>query len=313
MAESLRALMVLSENWTLHPTPTLTDLVELAVAAEADGVDGVMMSDHVVLGAGAKALGRPFNPRDYAMPGNQEPDSSWPSPYMVLAAIAARTSTLRLVVGALISPLRHPLVTAKDLATLDQLSRGRLIVLPTVSWHDEEYDALGVPFHRRGAILDEQLEIWRRAWGPSPCEFHGDYYDFNEVWLEPKGCRPEGPTLWFGGSTLHSSIIRRLVDYGSGFNPLGQPLAEELGNLEAALHRAGRSMSEIEMIGGLRGHFHGADDVADVSQAITALTPQIKSGYRTFCFKPSMFTDQRDDVARVSREVVRGLATWDGA
>ena len=79
---------------------------------------------------------------------------------MVLAAIAAGTTSLRLVVGALISSLRHPLVTAKDLATLDQLSHGRLLVLPTVSWHDEEYAAMGVPFHRREAILDDQFEVW---------------------------------------------------------------------------------------------------------------------------------------------------------
>ena len=65
------ALLVLSENWTVRPSPTLNDLVDLAVAAEAAGVDGVMISDHVVLGASARARGLPLNMRDYAMPGNQ--------------------------------------------------------------------------------------------------------------------------------------------------------------------------------------------------------------------------------------------------
>ncbi len=308
---SLRALLVLSENWTLSPRPTLNDLVDIAVAAEAAGVDGVMMSDHVVLGAGAKAGGLPFNMRDYAMPGNQEPDSSWPSPYMVLAAIAARTSRLRLVVGALISPLRHPLVTAKDLATLDQLSGGRLVVLPTVSWHDEEYAALGVAFHRRGAIMDEQLEIWRRAWSGSPFNFHGQHYSFDDVWLEPRCVRERGPELWFGGSSLHEAVIRRLVVYGTGFNPLGQPLHHELAALDLALTAAGRTRDEIEMVGGVRGTFHSPHEVADLDVALDSLADQVASGYRTFCFKPSMFTDDLRDVAAVSERVVRRLGEWD--
>jgi probable F420-dependent oxidoreductase len=309
-AQSLRALLVLSENWTLRPSPTLNDLVDIAVDAEAAGVDGVMMSDHVVLGASAKARGLPFNLRDYAMPGNQEPDSSWPSPYMVLAAIAARTTTLRLVVGALISPLRHPLVSAKDLATLDQLSQGRLVVLPTVSWHDEEYAALGVAFHRRGAILDEQLEIWRRAWTGSPFRFHGRYYSFDDVWLEPRGVRVQGPQLWFGGSSLHAALIRRLVTYGSGFNPLGQPLDHELLALDLALDEAGRTRDDIEMVGGLRGRFDSPDSIADLDQAIDAVADQVASGYRTFCFKPSMYTDELSDVGRVCRRVVQRLGEW---
>ena len=308
---SLRALLVLSENWTLRPSLTLHDLVEIAVEAEAAGVDGVMMSDHVVLGTSAKARGLPFNLRDYAMPGNQEPDSSWPSPYMVLAAIAARTSTLRLVVGALISPLRHPLVTAKDLATLDQLSQGRLVVLPTVSWHDEEYAALGVAFHRRGAILDEQLEIWRRAWSGSPFHFYGQHYSFKDVWLEPRCVRAGGPPLWFGGSSLHAALIRRLVTYGTGFNPLGQPLDHELRALDLALAEAGRTRDGIEMVGGLRGHFDSPDAIADLDVAIDAVAEQVASGYRTFCFKPSMFTDELSDVSRICNRVVQRLGEWD--
>ena len=215
------ALLVLSENWTVRPSPTLNDLVDLAVAAEAAGVDGVMMSDHVVLGASARARGLPFNMRDYAMPGNQEPDSLWPSPYMVLAAVAARMTTMRLVVGALISPLRHPLVTARDLATLDQISNGRLVVLLTMSWYDGEYPALGVVFHHRGARLDGQLEIWRRAWARSPFNFHGQHHSFDEVWLELRCVRAQGRHLWFRGSSLHPALIRRPVNYGEGFNPLG--------------------------------------------------------------------------------------------
>jgi len=168
-----RLLLILTENWTMRPPPDVGDLVAFAVEAEQAGIDGVMVSEHIVLGPSANAAGLPANPRDYALPGNQDPASPWPSPVVLLSAIAAATRRLRLVAGAIISPLRHPLAMAKDLATLDRLSRGRLIVLPTVSWHRDEYDALGVPFGRRGDILDEQLEIWSRAWAGSPVAVDG--------------------------------------------------------------------------------------------------------------------------------------------
>jgi probable F420-dependent oxidoreductase len=299
--------MVLTENWTLQPRPTLADLVDIAVEAEAAGVDGVMVSDHVVLGPSANENGEPLNLRDYAMPGNQDPATPWPSPYVLLAAIAARTTSLRLVLGAIVSPLRHPLITAKDLGTLDLLSGGRLVVLPTVSWHRDEYAALGVDFHRRGAILDEQLDIWRRVWTSSPVAFHGGHYEFDDVWVEPKASRPGGPSLWFGGSTVHEAVARRLAQYGSGFNPLGRPTLEELRRLDDALAAVGRTRAEIEMVGGIRGRFVDANNVASLDEALDGVREQLAIGYSTICFKPSMFTDDRDDVVHVSARVVEFL------
>ena len=133
--------------------------------AEDAGFDAVMVSEHVVLGPDAEADGLPSNPRDYALPGNQDPAMPWPSSLVLLSAVAAATTRLRLVAGAIIPPLRHPLLLAKDLATLDLLSEGRLVVQPTVSWHRAEYDALGVPFGSRGALLDEHLAAWERRCG----------------------------------------------------------------------------------------------------------------------------------------------------
>ncbi len=99
-------------------------LVRFAVEAEQAGFDAVMVSEHVVLGPGADSDGLPSNPRDYALPGNQDPATPWPSSLVLLSAVAAVTTRLRLVAGAIIPPLRHPLLVAKDLATLDLLSRG---------------------------------------------------------------------------------------------------------------------------------------------------------------------------------------------
>jgi probable F420-dependent oxidoreductase len=286
-----RLLLILTENHTMRPAPDVTDLVRFAVIAERAGIDGIMVSEHIVLGRSANAAGLPANPRDYALPGNQDPATPWPSPVVLLSAIAAVTTRLRLVAGAIISPLRHPLALAKDLATLDRLSHGRLIVLPTVSWHADEYAALGVPFGRRGELLDEQLAIWKLAWSGSPVWFRGQHYRFDEVWIEPRPWSPGGPPLWFGGSSVHQRLIDRLVRYGAGFNPLGQPSDEELAKLKTALTKAGRDPAEIEYVGGTRGRFPNPDSPANLDEALATIPAQLARGFTTICVKPSQFID----------------------
>jgi len=301
-----RMLLILTENWTMKPAPDVSDLVRWAVEAEDAGVDGVMVSEHIVLGPSANANGLPENPRDYALPGNQDPATPWPSPLLLLSAIAAVTTKIRLVAGAIISPLRHPLALAKDLATLDRLSAGRLIVLPTVSWHRDEYDALGVPFERRGEILDEQLEVWARAWRGEAFSFAGKHYAFGRVWIEPQPVRPGGPALWFGGSSVHPRLVRRLAKYGSGFNPLGSPSGEAL----RLLAEAGCGPDRIEYVGGTRGVFPTPDGVADLDRALATIPGQLARGFGTICIKPSQFTDDATGIGAFCTDLISRVAKY---
>jgi probable F420-dependent oxidoreductase len=301
---SVRLVHVLSENWTLTPPRDLRALVGMAQEAEDAGFDAVMVSEHVVLGPGADADGLMPNPRDYALPGNQDPATPWPSPIVLLSAIAAATTTLRLAASAIIAPLRHPLLLAKDLATLDLLSEGRLVVQPTVGWHEPEHAALGVPFADRGALLDEHLAAWRAAWGPSPASFAGEHYRFEDVWLEPKPFREDGVRLWLGSSTLHDRLLRRLVEYGHGWNPLGRPTDEDVARLRTALAEAGRDPADIELVGGTRGRFPDADSVADLDEALATIPSQIDRGFTSICIKPSQFLDDPSRHAEWCREVV---------
>jgi probable F420-dependent oxidoreductase len=299
-----RLVLILSENWTLTSSRDLRAIVEIAVEAEQAGFDAVMVSEHVVLGPGSDESGVPDNPRDYALPGNQDPAMPWPDPFVLLSAVAAATTRVRLVASSVIAPLRHPLLLAKQLATLDLLSGGRLVVQPTVSWLRSEYEALGVPFDQRGALLDEHLEAWRLLWGPSPASFEGSHYRFADAYLEPKPSRPEGPRLWFGGQGLHDRLLRRLVEYGSGFNPLGRPSDEDLDRLRSAMAEAGRAMAELEMVGGTRGRFPDAESVANLEEALASIPPQLERGFTTICIKPSQFIDDPAENAAFCREVV---------
>ena len=303
-----RLVLILSENWTLAPPRDLGSLVRMAVEAERAGFDAVMVSEHVVLGPGSVARGLPDNPREYALPGNQEPSMPWPDPLTLLAAVASTSARIRLVASSVIAPLRHPVMLAKQLATLDLLSEGRLVVQPTVSWHRDEYEALGVPFEARGALLDEHLAAWRVLWRGSPASFEGRHYRFSDVYLEPKPFRPEGPALWFGGETVHDRLLRRLVAYGSGFNPLGAPSDEDLARVRAAMEAAGRDPADLEMVGGTRGRFPDATSVADLGEALATIPDQLERGCTTICIKPSQFVDDPALIGAFCRDVVERVA-----
>lgn len=304
----VRFVLVLSENWTLTDGRDLRTLVRWAREAEDAGFDAVMLSEHIVLGPSAGENGVMPNPREYALPGNQPPDTPWPSSLLLLSAIAAVTERVRLAASAVITPLRHPLLLAKELATLDALSGGRLVVQPTVSWHRDEYAALGVAFTERGARLDEQLAVWDACWRAAaagdPVSHQGRFWSFDDVWVSPGPAREAGPQLWFGGETLHDALLRRLVRYGSGYNPLGRPPAEDTERLAAALVAAGRPADALEMIGGTRARFPGPDACADLAETLEQLPAQVAQGFTTFCMKPSQFTDDPDAVGAFCREVV---------
>ena len=267
-----------------------------------------MVSEHIVLGPSADAAGRPANPRDYALPGNQDPATPWPSPLVLLSAIAAATTRIRLVAGALISPLRHPLATAKDLATLDRLSGGRLVVQPTVSWHRDEYDALGVPFGQRGEILDEQLEIWAEAWNGSPSSHGGKHYSFGPIWVEPHA----GPPRWSG------PVVRRFEPAPPADRPPG-PVRE---GLQPA--RPGRGPGPA---GGGDGRRRAAAGRAGVRGAAPAACspgrtrwrtwtrrcppsrPSWPPGFTTICVKPSQFIDDTAAIGAFCRSLAAKAAS----
>lgn len=308
-----RMLLILSENWTLTSGHRLGDLVRWARTAEDTGFDAVMISEHVVLGPDAGARGVMGNPREYALPGNQDPLTPWPNSLLLLASIASVTDRIRLVAGAILAPLRHPLLLARELGTLDLLCGGRLVVQPTVSWSRDEYRALGVPFAERGRILDEQLAILALLWRDSPVTYAGKYFSFEDVYLEPKAYRPDGPRLWFGGQRLHPPLLRRLVRYGHGWHPLGRPGDEETTVLGAAMAEAGRSVTELELVGGTRARFPDDRSVADLGEAMAAIPEQLERGFTTFCLKPSQFIEDAGDLERFCRGVMRRVERMAGA
>ena len=285
----------------------------MAVVAEEAGFDAVMVSEHIVLGPSAGADGIMGNPRDYAMPGNQDPAMPWPSSLVLLSAIAAATTRMRLAACAVIAPLRHPLLLARELGTLDLLSEGRLVVQPTVSWHRDEYDALGVPFAKRGALLDEHLAAWEGLWRDTPASFAGEHYAYEDVYLEPKAWRPDGPRLWLGGESVHPRLLRRIVRYAPRLPSAGPAVGRRSGVpcATASPRRAATSRSSSSSAAcapsslTTRAHRRSSRRSRPSRRSSTR-------GFTTFCIKPSQFVDDIALYPAWCREVVERVGELGG-
>ena len=184
-------------------------IVETACKAEELGFDALFVNDHVIVDD---------SPRN----------SPWRNvydPLMVLAYVAARTSKVRLGTSVLIMPYRNPIVTAKMLATLDQMSGGRAIAGVGAGWNEAEYDALGVPYQERGARTTEYLRLWQACWEPGPTTFHGRFFSFDNMHVNPKPVQQPHVPLWIGGSS-HASLRR-----AARFAQVWQPTPTALGDL----------------------------------------------------------------------------------
>lgn len=199
--------LIRSELDTLIPPAEERRVLDFARQAEDASWYGIHILDRVVMGPGSARNGLPDNPRAFRWVGNQRPDQHIPSRIVMLPAIAAVTARIRLMAMATLAPLRPPLLNAKQWAALGLLSGCRLTLTPIGGWQDEEYEAVGVPSTERGARLDEQLEIMHLAWCETPISYHGHYYRFENVYVNPKPVQPGGSEIIIGGDRLSSRMI----------------------------------------------------------------------------------------------------------
>lgn len=210
-------------------------LVSLAQAAEAAGFDSLWAGEHSIL---AESSTR--------MPANRR----LLNPLLALAFVAAETRTIRLGTGVLLLPQHQPLILAKELATLDVLSNGRLMVGVGVGWSEEEYEALGVPFHDRGARADEYIAAMRAIWSEEKPAYHGKYVSFQGVQAFPHPIQQPSPPIITGGRA--PAVIRRTIEQANGWYGFAYDLDETaavLAQIREAAQRYQRpaSLGELEI------------------------------------------------------------------
>lgn len=217
--------------------------MEVCRRAEAAGFESIWGGEHVIM-PDAIVSKYPYTP-DGKIPA--EPETPIPDPLIWLAFAAAAAPSLRLGTCILIVPQRNPLILAKELATLDQLSGGRVELGLGVGWMKEEFDALGVPWERRGARNDEYIEAMRALWAGPHAEYHGDFVDFEPATCSPRPVNGNIPVIVGGDS---DAAVRRAARVADGYFP-GEGDAEKLGQLitrvKQAAEDAGRDPQALEI------------------------------------------------------------------
>jgi len=219
-------------------------LAHLAENSEAAGIESLWTVEHVFVPAGYQSE-YPYD-KSGKMPGGDT--LPIPDPVLPLAFVAARTSTIRLATGVMILPQRHPAYVAKEMATLDVLSKGRAILGIGVGWLKEEFDALGIPFESRAARTRESVAAIRSLWKGESKGFEGKFFKWGPVTALPKPVQPRGVPIVIGGHT--ELAAKRAARYGDGFFP-GRGKEEDLSKLLDVMRRecerVGRDAAEIEI------------------------------------------------------------------
>jgi len=211
---------------------------DLARAIEEIGYDEIDLFEHVTVGHGTPTR-----------PVTRQAVSELLEPLVTLAAIAAVTRRIRLGTEVLVLPQRQPALVAKQVATLDLLSGGRVRLGVGVGWQEAEYESLGVPFVERGRRMDESLQLLRLYWTQASVTFRGRYYQAEAMGMDPKPLQPGGPPIWIGGDS--EAALRRVGRLGDGWMAMAESdhavatVHDKLPIIHAAAEAAGRDPAQI--------------------------------------------------------------------
>ena len=271
-------------------------LADVARLAEDLGYHSVFVADHVVMPR-TLASKYPYS-RDGGFP--YDPDQNWLDPLVALGYLAGRTTKIRIGTSITVLPMRHPIITAKQIATADHLSGGRVIFGVGVGWMAEEFTLLGASFQDRGRRMDEYLALVKSLWTEKSPTFTGRYFQLRDCAVTPKPVQKPHVPVWIGGDS--PAALRRAASLGDGWHSAGTSLAElpgKLHRLGEALDAAGRDRRQFVVSAFPTDRFtidvvrqfaaHGVDhlmvpvfsfDTAKVRQRLEAIAGDVIAPYR---------------------------------
>jgi probable F420-dependent oxidoreductase len=224
-------------------------VVETALHGERLGFHSATIADHIVFPVATSSK------YPYAANGIHPSRGDALEQLSLMAFVAGKTERLRLITSVMILPHRNPVLTAKMIATIDVMSRGRVTVGAGVGWLREEFAALGAAdFDKRGAVSNEYIEIMKKLWTTSPAEHRGVHYSFGPIRCEPRPVQRPHPPIWIGGHS--DAALARAARLGDGWHPLGavepEPLAppelaKKLETLKRLTGEAGRDFAQLTL------------------------------------------------------------------
>ena len=223
------------------PAATRATILGFARRMESLGFDSLWASDHVVIPWKIRSR-YPYNPTgDFPL----SPETPFLEPLTTLAVVAGATEHIALGTTVLVLAHRHPVLLAKMLATLDQLSGGRVIVGAGVGWMKEEIQLFGVPYERRGAWSDEAIRVMKACWRDERVSHRGEFVHFEALGLAPKPAQGTIP-VWIGGHTPRA--LRRVAELGDGWHaafPSAAKMKAGLADLATACRKVGRDLKSL--------------------------------------------------------------------
>ena len=215
------------QNFTAAPkTPDATALIDYGIRVEELGYESIWVWDHILLGV------EPYFPILDSL--------------SILTAVAARTERIRLGTGVLVLPARNPVVLAKQLSSIDQISKGRLTLGLASGWYKREFDAVGVDFHQRGKIMDQSLEILERLWTEDKTSAEYPPYNLRSTVMFPKPVQQPRPPILIGGYA--DRVLKRVATRSDGWLTYcytAQSYAEDKARILAFAEQAGRDIGTL--------------------------------------------------------------------
>jgi probable F420-dependent oxidoreductase len=229
---------------TANPFSTPELLALIGREAEERGIGTIWVGEHVVL----------FDQYESSYPYAEDgriptpPGTGLLEPLSTLSFLAAHTTDVRLGTAMVLLPQRNPVYTAKEVSTLDWLSNGRVDLGIGVGWLEEEFEALNVPWPRRGRRTDEYLEVLTTLWCDETSAYEGEFYSLNPCSMFPKPVQHPHPPIHIGGES--DAALRRTARAAQGwhtFNRTPAELAEPLGKLDRLLADQGRTRGDVRI------------------------------------------------------------------
>ena len=275
-----------------------TPMATFARATDTAGVDCLLISDHVVFGEQLEEYSKPEVGGSKGGTQPTGPDGHWLEPITTIAWLAGQTSQVDFRTNILLAALRRPVVLAKMAATIDVLSGGRLALGVGVGWQAAEYEAAGLSFEGRGALLDHALEVVTTLWCERQASFSSDLLTFSNIHQMPKPLQKSGVPIWISG-TFRKSTVRRLATFGARWIPWGPDAGDILNSaprMREAVAQAGGDTVGMRIVGNLslRKAENGGIDVDTSMERVGAM---LEAGVTDFSVRLDTPGDYDDAVA----------------
>ncbi len=294
-------------------------LANIANLGDRLGFYCMVMPDHILQPNRVDST-YPYSLTGDILAAGQSGGGEWPEQITTLAYLAGITERIRLVTSVMIIPYRNPILTAKMLATLDLLSKGRLILGAGVGWMEEEFELLETPpFAERGAVTDEYLRAFIELWTKDDPTFDGKYVNFSGITFLPKPVQKPYPPIWIGGQS--KPAIRRAARIGNCWHPVGaipaaplepEQLAQNLVTLREYAEKAGRDPSDIQV--SVKAPLYDSGSSSDVRRRFAGSADEVRQDVQTYAevgvthlifdFRTADPQQTEDRMARFAEEIM---------